>query len=214
MKHIRFSHQQNALWRGGFFFGTLFMLFGTALLLNIVFGFAIPIVRILLAFTFCYLGLRILFSPFFFHTNPFFTRWNHSQWSHSQWRGLKLYSVRREITHINVTDETIQTENFKLCFSNKQGQLTVDLSSLTDNVLASSPNPLNVYCSTREGKTEFKLPKTTPVTIFSENKRSQTYLPDGSYTHDGSHIYTSSAGEKPLIVMYVTTRFGNTTFTR
>jgi len=209
MKHIRFHHQRHMFFGGGFFMGTLFILFGAALLLNVLFGFALPIVRLLLAFVFCYLGLRLLFSPLFPRTCPFPSSWNHTQWN-----GLKHYTTRREITHITITDEIIQSAQFQLVFSNKQGQLTVDLSSLSESVLTASERPLNLYCTTREGKTEFRLPSNISLTIFSENKRSQTYLPDGSYTHEGSHIYTSHPGTTPNIVVYTTARFGTVTFTR
>lgn len=182
-------------------FGGLFLIIGGSLLvLNGIFGFSIPICRALLALLFFYWGLSIIFG----------TRATRS-WHWHYTRG-SYYSIKREVTHLKITDEIIGNNSQGLTFETRSGRATIDLSAVSAAGIKAGKIPLNIYNKTRSGETVFIINSAIPVEIQTFAKHGLVEFPDGSKNMYGMHVYRSHQNQEPLIVFFAEVRSGNIKF--
>jgi len=172
---------------GSFFWGGLLILWGGLLI---------------------YLGLRVLFGCWGSgcwsgcYTGPRFDR-----------RGCTGYhSIRKESSHIRVTNDKIQGSTPKLCFETRKGQAVIDLSALTEEALKKPEHPLEIQNRTRAGQTVFIISGVIPVEIHSTSAWGDTEFPDGTHSSFGTFLYRSHPDRSPLIVIHTEVRMGHVKF--
>jgi predicted membrane protein len=146
------------------FWGSILIVIGIALLIKVVFNVDFPIFKVLVAFLFFYLGIRILlgsFGLFNFHTGP-----------NEVVFGEKLYSAPFEHSEYNVIFSKGMFD-----FRN------VDLSKGTQNYKV----------STVFGGSQIKINKDMPVRIVADAVFAGAELPDGNTAVFGNSTYTSNS---------------------
>jgi len=146
------------------FWGSILIVIGIALLIKVVFNVDFPIFKVLVAFLFFYLGIRILlgsFGLFNFHTGP-----------NEVVFGEKLYSAPFEHSEYNVIFSKGMFD-----FRN------VDLSKGSQSYKV----------STVFGGSQIKINKDMPVRIVADAVFAGAELPDGNTAVFGNSTYTSSS---------------------
>jgi predicted membrane protein len=146
------------------FWGSILIVIGISLLIKVVFNIDFPIFKILVAFLFFFIGIRILlgsFGVFNFQTGP-----NDVIFSE------KLYSAPYEHSEYNVIFS-------KGVFDFRN----VDLSSGTQNI----------KISTVFGGSQIKISDDMPVKINADAVFAGAELPDGNTAVFGNSSYTSKS---------------------
>jgi len=145
------------------FWGSILIVIGIALLIKVVFNVDFPIFKILVAFVFFFIGIRILlgsFGVFNFHSGP-----------NDVIFGEKFYSAPYDHPEYNVIFS-------KGVFDFRN----VDLSQGTQSV----------KISTVFGGSQIKISKDMPVRIVADAVFAGAELPDGNTAVFGNSSYQSS----------------------
>jgi hypothetical protein len=146
------------------FWGSILIIIGIALLIKVVFNVDFPIFKILVAFFFFFVGIRILlgsFGVFNFHTGP-----------NDVFFGEREYSAPYEHSEYNVVFS-------KGVFDFRD----VDLSNGTQNY----------KISTVFGGSQIRIVDTMPVRINADAVFAGAELPDGNTAVFGNSSYTSKS---------------------
>lgn len=143
--------------------GIIFLLIGISFILKVIFKIDFPVFKILVAFFFIYIGLRILFGSF--HTFHF-----------------KGDSNSAIFSELNYSGEIEDNSEFNAVF----GKVTIDLR----NVLLSEPETF-IKVNVVFGGAEIFLPSDLPVKIKSDVVFGGVQLPDGKSGGFGSAKYRS-----------------------
>ena len=147
----------------GLFWGLLLVVLGLSLIIRIVFNIHFPLFRIVLAFIFIYIGIRILFGS----------------WSIQKWNKASTDTIFQEKRYTNLTSD----KEYNVIF----GKATYDLRDihLTDNL------PLRLKINTIFGATVLRIYKDTPVSISVNAAFGGAKLPNGNTTVLGTSKYES-----------------------
>lgn len=197
MRHPHCYYRKRHTMQSLLFSGLFLIIGGSLLILNSVFGYSIPLFRAFLALLFFYWGLSIIFG----------TRTTRN-WHWNSVRG-SYYYVKREASHIKITDEIIQNNTQGLAFETRKGRATIDLSALSAEGIRSAKVPLDIYSKTRSGETIFILNRTIPFEIRTESSHGLVEFPDGTTNIRGSYKYRSHHDQEPLITIFAEVRSGN-----
>lgn len=156
------------------FWGSILILIGISLLIKVVFNVDFPIFKILVAFLFFFIGIRILlgsFGVFNFHTGP-----------NDVVFGEKYYSAPFEHSEYNVIFS-------KGIFDFRN----VDLSQGTQNY----------KISTVFGSSQIKISDSIPVKINADAVFAGAELPDGNTAVFGNSSYTSQNFKSDSAHLYI-----------
>lgn len=148
----------------GVFWGALLILIGLALIIRFVFNVDFPVIKVLIAMFFIYLGIRILFGSFGmfrFETGPDDVIFNEREF------------VRPE-----------HNKEYNIVFGKGNFDFTdVDLSE----------GNVNVKIGTVFGATEIRIDPDMPVKIVADAVFAGAELPDGNTAVFGSSSYESES---------------------
>jgi predicted membrane protein len=156
------------------FWGSILILIGISLLIKVVFNVDFPIIKILVAFLFFFIGIRVLlgsFGVFNFHTGP-----------NDIVFGEKVYSAPYEHSEYNVIFS-------KGVFDFRD----VDLSQGTQNF----------KISTVFGGSQIKIREDMPVKINADAVFAGAELPDGNTAVFGNSSYTSKSYNPDSAYLYI-----------
>lgn len=168
----------------GMFWGILLIVIGVSLILKIIFHIDFPIFKIVIAFVFIYLGIKILIGPNF-----------------------KFFSERK--TENTVVFGHTRFDSFE---ANKEynivfGKGEYDFSDLTlDSVLVTKLDLHTVF-----GNSRVILPPLMPVKIEIDAAFSGVTFPNGNTASFGTSVYTSKNFDdsKPYLYIKADVVFGS-----
>jgi len=165
------------------FWGLLLILIGLSLIIKIVFNVDFPILKILFAFLFIYIGIKILIGRDF------------SIFHHDE-NGQTILFSEKTLTSLEDGKE------YSIIF----GGGKLDLHNIT------LPDSQVVHCkiNTIFGGTEIILDSESSVQIKANTAFAGTKMPDGNSSAFGSIHYNtdSSSNRKPRLVLETNTVFG------
>ena len=148
----------------GVFWGALLILIGLALIIRFVFNVEFPVVKVLFAMFFIYLGLRILFGSF----------------------GMfKLETGPDDV--IFSEKEFIQPKH------NKEYNIVFGKGNFDFTDIDLSEGNVNVKIGTVFGASEIRIDRDMPVKIVADAVFSGAQLPDGNTAVFGSSSYQSES---------------------
>lgn len=165
------------------FWGLLLILIGLSLIIKIVFNIDFPIIKILFAFLFIYLGIKILIGRDF------------------------------SIFHHDDNGQTIlfSEKNFSSLEDGKEYSVIFGGGKLDFRTIA-LPDSETVHCkiNTIFGGTEIVLDQNTSVQIKANTAFAGSKMPDGNSSVFGTINYTtdSSSMKKPKVILETNTVFG------
>lgn len=181
--------------------GTLLMLWGLSVIINIFFHIHIPVFGIIFGIFLIYIGIQILVGP-----------------SRSRWRCWSCdedtASCRTTFMgsfHTKVNDD-VSAKGFPLEYKTVFGNSTIDLSTITLEKLKSETTPVIVNTETTFGKAVIILNKSVPTRIIAKSSFGKIMVPDTTTITFGSYTYNSHPNEQPLIIINCSTNFGDTEF--
>lgn len=173
----------------GLFWGLLLIIIGVSLILKVVFQIDFPVVKILLAFFFIYLGLRILFGNF----------------------GASVFKT-------GPNDVAFNEETFKEIFQPAKEYHVVFGKGNFDfrNIQLPDSGYVEVKLSTVFGGADIILNSNTPVRIKADAAFAGTQLPNGNSAVFGTVSYESENFDemKPYLLLRTETVFGGTDIRR
>ncbi len=148
----------------GLFWGLLLIILGISLIIRIIFNIHFPLFRIVLAFVFIFIGIRILFGS----------------WRFEKWDRASTDTVFQEKIYHNLSPDE---REYNVIF----GKAIYDLRDvqLKDNV------PLRIKINTIFGATVLKIQKEIPVSISVNAAFGGAKLPNGNTTVLGTSRYES-----------------------
>jgi predicted membrane protein len=167
----------------GLFWGLLLIILGLSLILKVVFNIDFPVMKLLIAFFFIYLGIKVLFGNFgfsFFKSGPHDVAFGEGSFK-----------------------EIIQpAKEYNVVF----GKGNFDFR----NVQLPDSGEVNVKIATVFGASEILLNSKTPVKIKADAAFAGTKLPNGNSAVFGSVVYQSENYDelKPHLVLKTEVVFG------
>ena len=148
----------------GVFWGALLILIGLALILRFVFNIDFPVVKVLFALFFIYLGLRILFGSF------------------------GLFRIETGPNDVLFSEkEFIQPEH------NKEYNIVFGKGNFDFTKIDLSQGSVNVKIGTVFGASLIRIDRDMPVKIEADAVFAGAQLPDGNTAVFGSSTYQSSS---------------------
>lgn len=148
----------------GVFWGALLILIGLALILRFVFNIDFPVVKVLFALFFIYLGLRILFGSF------------------------GLFRIETGPDDVLFTEkEFIQPDH------NKEYNVVFGKGNFDFTDIDLSKGNVNVKIGTVFGSSVIRIDRDMPVKIEADAVFAGAQLPDGNTAVFGSSTYQSSS---------------------
>jgi hypothetical protein len=165
------------------FWGVLLIIIGLSLVIKIVFNIDFPVFKIILAFIFIYIGLKILLGHSF---RPFHERKTDSE------------VIFGESTFNNVEDG----KEYNVVFSKGSFDLR--------NIPLRTDGPTRVKINTVFGGAKILIDKNKPIRIKADAVFSGAQMPNGNSTAFGSTIYTSDSLDltKPFLDIKADVVFG------
>lgn len=181
--------------------GTLLIIFGVSLLINVIFGIHLPLGRIFLGLLLLYFGIQII-----------------TGYSKKQSWACGAYCRQSSSTcntccgksDIKVDAQTLNTDSTPLEYSTVFGSACIDLTDLSLDALRNKGATTFISINTVFGKTELKLNKNVPVQIIGKCSFGKTSFPDNTMITFGTHTYLSHGqSEAPLVIIQTNTVFGD-----
>ncbi|MFC2115901.1 LiaF domain-containing protein [Bacteroidota bacterium] len=148
----------------GIFWGVLLILIGLALIIRFVFNVDFPVVKVMFALFFVYIGLRILFGSF----------------------GFFKFETKS-------TDVLFSEKEFYEPTNNKEYNVIFGQGNFDFTNIDLSQGNVNVKISTVFGGTEIKIDRDMPVRIVADAVFSGAEFPDGSTAVFGSSSYQTES---------------------
>jgi predicted membrane protein len=167
----------------GLFWGILLIIIGLSLIIKIVFNIDFPIFKILIAFLFIYLGLKIILGD-----------------------GFKFFHNRKTESDIVFGESNFNTidhgRDYNVVFSKGRFDLR--------NVVLNDSGPTIVKINSVFAGTEVLLNKSMPVRISVDAAFAGAQMPNGNSSAFGSTIYTSDSLDmsKPYLDVKADVVFG------
>ncbi len=152
----------------GFFWGGILILWGLSIIINAVFHMNIPIFRIILAFIFVYIGLKML--------------WGGYRFTGRSDKNTVIFSE----SSMNY-NELNENNEFNIIF----GKSVIDLTGA--NI---KNNTVHVHISAIFGEGIVKINPEMPVRVIANAAFAGAFTPDESITSFGQHTYKSSGYKK------------------
>jgi hypothetical protein len=179
--------------------GSLFLLAGVSIFINLVFGINIPFGRIFWGLLLLYVGVMFI-TGFSRHQSNWrcCSSFNGTSASHSNMMGSAT---------ITLDAKTAAAHGHSGEYLTMMGSTILDLTALKAEDIAQ--NPITITTDTIFGKTIIKINKDIPFRINARGAFSGTNLPDGSTVVFGSQNYNSpDATATPKVIITTNTVFG------
>lgn len=165
------------------FWGVLLVLIGLSLILKVAFNFDFPVIRVVIALFFIYLGIKLFVG-----------------------KDFNLFSGRDQQNAIFFGQRTIHTVEDGMEYNIIFSRGIIDLR----NLQVADSQEIRIKLNTVFGSSDVIFNDSTPISIKSTSAFAGTKLPDGNTTSFGTFEYNSD--RKPLIYIETATVFGQTLF--
>lgn len=150
----------------GLFWGVILIIIGLSLVIKIIFNIDFPIFKIVLAFIFIYIGLKIMFgSSFRFHCHT---------------------KTQNDVVFGETNFNTVKNgAEYNVVFSKGNFDFT--------KAVLDSTGPTKIKIHTVFGESKITIPRDMPVRIEVNAVFSGAHLPNGEMAAFGSSVYTSDS---------------------